>query len=113
MRGVFTPNGSLSLEAHVYDQAGSLLADVQDGKPYAVGNVCVKRPNLSTFSVEDFHRNELLYVRYLNPKAIEVRGAFAYPKRIPVHISADVMKVGAQEMRGPCMGLRPWVVLLQ
>ena len=54
------PNQELSLTAKVYDDDGSVLAEVDDGEPHAVGNVCVQRPDLSTFQVQDFHRHEML-----------------------------------------------------
>src|SRR5260370_13096831 len=92
--------GGLVLAATLYDQAGQLLAEVQDNRLNAVGNVCVRRPDLSTFLVQDFRRTELLYVHYLNPHAIEVRGSFAYPATTPVRVSRDEVNIGGWHMEG-------------
>ena len=84
LQGSIDPEGELLLNAKLYDQTGVLLGDVDENRLNAVGNLCVGRPDLSTFLIQDFHRKELLYVHYLNRHAIEVRGALAYPGAPPL-----------------------------
>ena len=97
------PNG-LIISAHVYDESGTLLAFVENNHFHAVAqNVCAHRPDLSTFLVEDFHRKELLYVHYLNPRTINVRGYFAYPKTVSAQVTTDLIKIGNARMGGSCL----------
>jgi hypothetical protein len=91
VQGNFASDGSLSLNAAIYNSQGVFLAEIKSDNPHAVGNVCIKRPDLSTFIVQDFHKNELLYVRYLNPHAIEVRGLFAYPMMNSLRVTSNAV----------------------
>ena len=98
----------LSVSAKIYDKEGVKLAYVDDNHPHAVGNVCARRPDVSTFVVEDFHGNELLFVRYLNPLAIEVRGIFAYPGHPWIQISKTTLKSSiGPRMSDSCMMVMP------
>jgi hypothetical protein len=101
--GAIASDGTLSLNAEVYDQQGILLAEVENGQPDFVGNVCASRPDLSTLVVQDFHKNELLYVHYLNRNTIMIRGSFFYPGTIPVHVAASAMRVGPVHETDSCM----------
>ena len=109
--GMFASDGTLSLNAEVYDQKGVLLAEVGNSKPNAVGNVCASRPDLCTLVVQDFHKNELLYVHYLNPDTILIRGSFSYPGVIPVHVAANEMSVGRRQESDSCVAYNGRAVL--
>jgi hypothetical protein len=91
----------------LYDADGTLLAKIQDNQFSAVGGTvcCLERPNLSTFIVRTRKGKELLYVRYTNSHAMEIRGFFAYPKEQPVEVTSEAIQYGGQPVfTGDCFG---------
>lgn len=95
----------LSVSTQLYDQQGTLQATVDKNEVDALSpDICVKRPDLSTLIVSDRSTNEeRLYVRYLNPKAIELRGLFGYPSVPPVAITKEAMNVDGNTVTNSCM----------
>jgi hypothetical protein len=103
----------VSISADIFDKDGVNLATIKDNHPYALSNVCVRRPDLSTFVVEDFHRTELLFGRYLNPLAIEVRGRFAYPEHDIVTVSKTSIRGSFENIYNNCMIPKPGAGIFQ
>jgi hypothetical protein len=76
------PNG-LAISADLYDQQGQHVGTIRDNGYKVSGDsnyITQMSGDLSTLWVHSKDGTELLYVRYLNPKAIRVRGEFACPK---------------------------------
>jgi hypothetical protein len=77
-------DNGLTISAPLYDSSGKFLGEVKDNG-YEITreeNLTVEHSgDLSTLVVHDRNRNELLYVRYMNPNNIKVRGQFFCPSQ--------------------------------
>jgi hypothetical protein len=75
------PNG-IKISADIYSRQGELIGQIQDNGYSVSGSeslVVEKSGDLSALVVHDAQRTELLYVRYLNPQAIRLRGILSCP----------------------------------
>jgi hypothetical protein len=79
------PNG-LKIGATIYNNRGNLIGKITDSG-YSVGKqdklLVEHSADLSTVVVH-YDSDELLYVHYINPRAVKVRGMFNCP-RLPSH----------------------------
>jgi hypothetical protein len=78
-------DNGLAVDAAIYDETGTLLGTVLNNGyliPKTEGLIVEHSGDLSTLVVHDRNSKELLYVQYLNSKAIKVRGIFSCP--IPI-----------------------------
>jgi hypothetical protein len=87
------PNG-IMVSADIYSPQGELVGQIRDNGYTMSGEkrlAVEKSGDLSTLVVHDAQRTELLYVRYLNPNAIRVRGVLScpVPRLITVPITND------------------------
>ncbi len=76
------PNG-VTISAEIYSDRGELLGKIEDNR-YSISHdlKIEKSGDLSALSVHDAKGTELLYLRYLNPKTMRLRGEFWCPKPI-------------------------------
>lgn len=75
-------DNKINLEVTLYDAAGKLIVSTSGGQIRALTgeNVRLRRNgDLSTLVIEDGHRNELLFLKYINPTTIRARGVFQCP----------------------------------
>ena len=93
------PEG-LAIDADIFGLSGSLVGRIVRNEFHVVTSdktFAERRGDLSTLAVLDGSNNELLYVRYMNPLTIRVRGIFAAPGKKTVRITDDSLQVE----RGP------------
>jgi len=95
----------LSVSTQLYDEQGTLQAIVDGNDVDALSqDICVKRPDLSTLVIYDRStEEERLYVHYLNPHAVELRGLFRYPNSPPVEITEAIMRMGSNSVTNTCL----------
>jgi hypothetical protein len=75
------PNG-MKIETPIYDITGKLRGQVVDSGyniPKETGLIVEHSGDLSTLVVHNDAGDELLYVRYLNPHTVRIRGIFVCP----------------------------------
>lgn len=79
----------LRINADLYDESGNLVATIKDNTFHALSgphSSVERQGDLSTLVVRDGIGNELLYVKYLNPNTVRIRGVFGCPGHIPVRV---------------------------
>jgi len=84
------PKGLL-VDADVFSQSGILIARIQNNEFHLVAGQYSysERPDRHTLAVYDQQGRELLWVRYLNPKVVKIRGVFSCPNYSPSVIFDD------------------------
>jgi hypothetical protein len=95
----------LSVSTRLYDEQGNVQAIVDDNDVNALSpDICVKRPDLSTLVISDRStKEERLYVHYVNPQAVELRGSFLSPNLTPVTIAEKEIRIGDGTIKGSCL----------
>jgi hypothetical protein len=93
----------ISIDASIFGADGSAIATIKNNNFQAiVGNdLIADQPDLSSLEVHRGKR-ELLYVRFLNPNAILIRGFFASPGLMPVEATEDSLQSGKRRFRNNC-----------
>jgi hypothetical protein len=81
----------VQIDADVFDDQGNLSARVENNEFHLIpGQVSYqKRPDRSTLIAYDRQGKELLRIRYLNPKVLQIRGVFTCKGSKPVTITDD------------------------
>ena len=95
-------NNEVYIDADVIDD-GNLVARIKNNEFHVLsgGNTYVeRRGDLSTLVVYR-NRTELLYIRFLNPKAIRIRGLFSAPGKSPKAITDDM--IGPLHVQDVCL----------
>jgi hypothetical protein len=116
-RGVFTPfrvsgcpgpsfsvsSQGLVVDDFGYDGDGSVIFKIRHNLfDLMLGDYLhVHRPDRSTLGIYDQWENEILYIRYLNPVAIRVRGRFLCGDYPPVTVSNRSVTVGYTRFSEP------------
>ena len=99
----------LTVSADVYSPEGTRLGTIVDnGYEIGSGNdlVVERSGDLSTLIVHDSARRELLWVKYLNPKAILIRGVFSCPSPRLLTVTATdngLVTPGSHTWNGGCI----------
>lgn len=95
------------IDASIFDSAGKLVGTVSKNKFTVLtgDNTYVeRRGDLSTFGVYDKSGAEFLYVRFLNPKAMRIRGIF-YSAGLPIAKITDTeIQLGGIHASQSCFG---------
>jgi len=101
--------GGLMVRAFGYDWNNDIAFRVMDNvyEPAAPLRIRAVRPDRSTFLLLDRFDKEVLYVRYLNPHAVRIRGRFLCGEAPQVVIRDDVIQVGGVRIGGAFFGQRP------
>lgn len=100
----FQENG-LSVSTQLYDEQGNLQATVDENDVDVLSqDICVMRPDLSTLVITDRStKEERLYVHYLNPEAVVLRGVLRYPNLPSVGITKETIRMGAATIDNSCL----------
>lgn len=79
----------IALSMDVFDETGKVLVTFEKGHFIVVQNNILDfgRPDKSTLIVRDQHKNEVLYVHYINPRSVQVAALLRYPDYGTVSIS--------------------------
>lgn len=111
-----TDNG-LSLDANIFDINGAPIGTIRNNGFKIAGEDKFKfeeTGDLTTVIVHDLKNNEILYVRWLNPKAIRVRGIFTCDKPEAVTVTVTNTEVKApyvQTGQDVCVSGRAGIVV--
>jgi hypothetical protein len=98
-----TPQG-ISVNADLYHQSGQFAARIRNNEITALnGETFTTRltRDSNTLTVKDSRGVELLYVRYINPLTLRMRGIFGCPGHQPVPVNDNGIPGGF--MTGNCM----------
>ena len=121
-RGPFTPllanecptvklsrrGAGLVVEAFGYDNTDSLAYSIRETRLdlVMVPGLRARRPDASTFILADSFNQEVIYVRYLNPGAVRIRGRFLCGANSQVVVRDEGIWVGGLRLRGVQIGQR-------
>jgi len=97
-------NGHLEVSGDIYTSDGDLV-HISKNSFQAASDLQFKpeRPDRHTLRVLDKWHQEVLYIRYLNPHAIRVRGIFwSRGSRAPVVVSDKEVNLGGMHIVGSC-----------
>lgn len=98
----------LNIQAFGYSFHGDIAFHVMDNvyEPDTALKLRSLRPDRSTFLLLDRFDQEVLYVRYLNPNAVRIRGRFLCGDAPQAVIRDDRILTGGVRLRGVFMGQR-------
>lgn len=99
----------LVVEAFGIDNTNSLAYSVRENRLdlVMVPGLRARRPDPSTFVLADRFNQEVIYVRYLNPGAVRMRGRFLCGANPQVVVRDEGTWVGGLRLRGVQIGQRP------
>jgi hypothetical protein len=104
-----TPRG-LMVNAFGYDDDGTIIYRIRDNQfERVMGNYLhIHRTDRSTMAVYDKSENELLYLYYVDPGTVRIRGHFLCSETPSVTITDDAVTVGSRQISQPsCTTLKP------
>ncbi len=98
----------LMVNASFYDWNNDIAFRIEDNvyEPFAPLQLYSWRPDPSTLIVLDRFEKEVLYVRYLNPHAVRIRGRFLCGEAPQAVIQDNQILVGGVRMNGVFIGQR-------
>jgi hypothetical protein len=85
------PQGRIAVTTDVFDAADNVVVEIDHNRFTVASDVFkMERPDLSTLAVSiKSHKEEVLWVRFLNPSTIRVRGVFRWRDAPPVVVTDD------------------------
>jgi hypothetical protein len=100
--------GGLMVNASFYDWSNDIAFRIENNiyEPFAPLQLYAWRPDPSTLIVLDRFEKEVLYVRYLNPHAVRIRGRFLCGEAPQAVIHDNQILVGGVRMNGVFIGQR-------
>jgi hypothetical protein len=104
-----TPHG-LMVNAFGYDDDGTMIYRIRNNQfERMMGDYLhIHRTDRSTLAIYDKSENEVLYLRYVDPGTVRVRGRFLCNETSPVTVSDDAITIGDRLLsQRPCSTLRP------
>lgn len=98
----------LMVNASFYDWNNDIAFRIENNiyEPFAPLQLYAWRPDPSTLIVLDRFEKEVLYVRYLNPRAVRIRGRFLCGEAPQAVIHDNQILVGGVRMNGVFIGQR-------
>lgn len=106
---LFRRGKGLVVEAFGIDNTNSFAYSVRENRLdlATVTGLRTRRPDPSTFVLVDRFNQEVIYVRYLNPGAVRIRGRFLCGENPQVMVRQDGTWIGGFRIRGVMVGERP------
>ena len=103
-----TPEG-LMVDAFGYDWFNDLVYMIRDNRLdyLMVAGLTLHRPDRSTVELLDRYGDPVVYVRYLNPNAVHIRGRWLCNEETQVVIHDRVILVGGVRISGVMFGQHP------
>jgi hypothetical protein len=95
----------LFVDAEIFNAAGKLVGHVAKNEFHVItgdNSYIERRGDLSTLGVYDGNKTELLYVRYLSPSAMRVRGVFYLSGRPTAVITDNAARDGGITITESC-----------
>jgi len=97
-------NGGIRIAIlRIFGENGKILVRINDDKPWESSDIRVERPDSHTLIVYDDRDREVLFMHFLNPKAIEVRGIFRRPDVGVMRVDKDGVKIGNFRISETCL----------
>lgn len=103
---LFRRDDGLMIQAFGYNYTDDIAFHVIDNvyEPDSALKLRALRPDRSTFMVLDRFDKEVLYVRYLNPHAVRIRGRFLCGPAPQVVVRDEEIRVGGVRINGVFVG---------
>jgi hypothetical protein len=104
-----TPRG-LMVNAFGYDDDGTVIYRIRNNQfERIMGDYLhLHRTDRSTLAIYDKSENEVLYLRYIDPGTVRIRGHFLCSETPPVTVSDDTVTIGDRPLSQlPCSMLKP------
>jgi hypothetical protein len=97
------------IQAFGYAESGDIAFHIMDNvyEPDTALRLRPSRPDRSTFVLRDRFDKEVLYVRYLNPGAVRIRGRFLCGGAPQAVVRDDAILVGGVRLNGVFIGQHP------
>ena len=95
------------IDAAVFDAAGKLVGTVTKNKFTVLtgdNSYIERRGDLSTLGIFDHSGTELLYIRFLNPGAVQIRGVFYFAGLPLAKITDTEIEFARNHFSGSCFG---------
>ncbi|MFM0231079.1 hypothetical protein [Paraburkholderia sediminicola] len=97
----------------VFDESGTLIARFDDGEIWNSGEIRTKRSDKSTLIVYDKSDVEVMRVRFVNKKSLEITGTFFHPPTAPVFITSSKLSIGGMTTTNSCFGSNEADIVVQ
>jgi len=99
-------DGGLMIQAFGYAETEDIAFHILDNvyEPDTALKLRPSRPDRSTFQLLDRFGKEVLYVRYLNPHAVRIRGRFLCGRGPQAVVRDDAVLVGGVRLNGVFIG---------
>ena len=104
-----TPRG-LMVNGFGYDDDGTVIYRIRDNQfERVIGDYLhIHRPDRSTLAIYDKSENEVLYLRYLYPGTVRMRGHFLCSETPSVTVADGAVTIGSRQLsQPPCTTLKP------
>jgi hypothetical protein len=103
-----TPKG-LMVDAFGYDWANDLVYMIRDNRLdyLMVAGLTLHRPDRSTLELLDRFGEPIVYVRYLNPNAVRIRGRWLCNEEEQLLIHDGGVRMGGVRISGVMFGTHP------
>ncbi|OJT98503.1 MAG: hypothetical protein BGN82_00530 [Alphaproteobacteria bacterium 65-7] len=100
--------GGLMAQASFYDGNDDIAFRIRDNRyePATPLALTAYRPDPHTLLLLDRFHQEVLYIRYLNPRLVRIRGRFLCGAQPQVIIRDDTVLLGGMRLRGVHLGQR-------
>lgn len=95
----YNADNAIVINATIRDESNNIVATIKKNvfRSYVSSGYQVTNPDPHTVLVLDANDHVILYVRYLNPRAIKVLGIFRQPPRPPVRVEEGRFFIGNGE----------------
>jgi hypothetical protein len=106
MLEVAEKDGGLLVSAKVFDRDGKIIAKIIDNEFFLNRNNMFRadRPDKSTLEVFDQYDKRVLFVRYLNKRAIAIFGEFYHPDAGRISINEKAVVRNGMAVSNSCLG---------
>jgi hypothetical protein len=88
-------SAGISVDADIASPSGDIIAEIRDNEFHLVPSQIAfpRRPDRSTLTLIGRKGEELLWIRYLNPRSMKVRGLFSCAGHGTIRVADDVISV--------------------
>jgi hypothetical protein len=87
----------------IFNEQDDQLVRFDNGEYWATPAIRVQRPDKSTLVAYGKSDKEILYISYLNPRSVLIRGIFLHPPTLPIIVDNEAIKGGGRIITNSCM----------
>jgi len=100
----------VELNADIFSANGTLIARIENGEFHLTEGQFAypkRSEDRSTLAVYDLAGEEVLWVRWINPAVIDIRGTFSCPRHSPLLITSARMTFPTPKLSRSCFKVQP------